>query len=254
MRALLLAFALGVIALQQQAELPARAGAFWAFVPVVAAVILALWARRLPGVRHQACLWAARLSAALAVALLAFFYAGWRAEVRLADELPAAWEGRDIRLVGVVDELPQPVERGIRFAFVVERALTPDAVVPSRLSLAWYGDWQRASAVEQVPEIHAGERWDIVVRLKRPHGTVNPHGFDVEAWLLENEIRATGYVRKDDGNRRIDVFAGRPGDYVSVARESIRNRILAALRDRPYAGVFAGLAIGDERAIPAVQW
>src|SRR5437870_2161441 len=130
MRLSLLAFALGVIALQEQAALPGRAGALWAFAPLVAAVVLAQWAQRLPVARRQACLWAARSSAALAVALLAFFYAGWRAEMRLADELPAAWEGREIRLVGVVDELPQPVERGVRFAFSVERALTPSAVVP----------------------------------------------------------------------------------------------------------------------------
>src|SRR6266567_4691273 len=254
MRLLLLAFALGVIALQQQPALPARAGAFWALAPVLAAVVPILWAERLRGVRHPARLWAAWLSAALAVALLAFFYAGWRAEVRLADELPAAWEGRDIRLVGVVDELPQPVERGIRFAFLVERALTPDAVVPTRISLAWYGDWQRGGDVEPVPEVHSGERWDIVARLKRPHGTVNPHGFDVEAWLLENELRATGYVRDNEGNRRLDAFAGRPGDYVGRLREIIRSRILTALGERPYAGVIAALAIGDERAIPNEQW
>ena len=63
--------------------------------------------------------------------------------------------------------------------------------------------------VDPVPTLHAGERWDLVVRLKRPHGTVNPNGFDVEAWLLENNLRATGYVRKDDANRRVDAFAGR---------------------------------------------
>jgi competence protein ComEC len=33
------------------------------------------------------------------------------------------------------------------------------------------------------------------VRLKRPHGNLNPHGFDYEAWLFERGIRATGYVR-----------------------------------------------------------
>jgi competence protein ComEC len=29
----------------------------------------------------------------------------------------------------------------------------------------------------------AGERWRFVVRLKRPHGNVNPQGFDYEGWL-----------------------------------------------------------------------
>src|SRR5262249_53716628 len=98
-----------------------------------------------------------------------------------------------------------------------------------------------------------GERWQLLVRLKRPHGTVNPHGFDVEAWLLENGLRATGYVRDADANQPLG-FAGRVEDYVSRARESIRTRILAVLDPRPYAGVIGALAIGDERAIPAEQW
>ena len=105
-----------------------------------------------------------------------------------------------------------------------------------------------------VMRLRAGERWQLRVRLKRPHGTVNPHGFDVEAWLLENGLRATGYVRDADANQRLDGFAGRVEDYVSRARESIRARILSVLETRPYAGVIAALAIGDERAIPAEQW
>ena len=81
--------------------------------------------------------------------------------------------------------------------------------------------------------IVAGERWRLVVRLKRPHGTVNPHGFDVEAWMLESGLRATGYVRSGDRNARIDAFAGRASDYVQRAREIVRARIIAALPDAP---------------------
>ena len=125
--------------------------------------------------------------------------------------------------------------------------------MPSRVSLAWYGGFA-PGAVADVPVLHAGERWRLAVRLKRPHGTVNPHGFDVEAWLLANDLRATGYVRTDEANRRIDAFAGRAEDHVARAREAIRDRILRALGDRPYAGVIAALAIGDERAIPSAQW
>src|SRR5437762_1032254 len=83
--------------------------------------------------------------------------------------------------------------------------------------LAWYNGWPRdgeTGAETAFPPIHAGERWALTVRLKRPHGTVNPHGFDVEAWLLQNDFRATGYVRADDDNRRVDAFAARPSDYV----------------------------------------
>jgi hypothetical protein len=40
------------------------------------------------------------------------------------------------------------------------------------------------------------------VRLKRPHGTVNPGAFDLEAWLLQQGFRATGYVHPEGLNAR----------------------------------------------------
>lgn len=185
-------------------------------------------------------------------ALLGYGYAAWRAETRLADELPHAWEGEDIRVVGIVDDLPQGSARGTRFAFAVERSLTPRAIVPKRISLAWHAPRQ-SDGLTALPSVRAGERWSLTVRLKRPHGTVNPGGFDLEAWLLERNLRATGYVRGDDA-QRINAFVGRPRDYIQRARERLRDRILLALSDAPYAGVIGALVIGDQRAIPDAQW
>ena len=254
MRCILLAFALGIIALQFQPVLPSAPWVAWAALPLLIAVAAAWRAHRAAGRGKRFARGIALLAAAVAVGMSGFGYAAWRAELRLADALPSAWEGRDIEVIGVVDELPQRVDRGTRFAFAVERVVTDGAIVPSEISLAWYAGWLRDSAAEEVPELHSGERWNLMVRLKRPHGTVNPHGFDIEAWLLENNLRATGYVRKSDTNHRLDAFAGRADDYVSRTRESIRDRMLAALDGKPYAGVIAALAIGDERAIPAEQW
>src|SRR6202171_99385 len=247
MRCLLLAFSLGIVMLQQQARLPPPWHAVYALLPVLAAIGCVVYSSRAGGAPSRIARAAALLIAAFSVGMAGFFYAGRRADTRLADALPSAWEGQDIELVGIVDDLPQPADRGTRFAFAVEKILTPDAVVPSRLSLAWYNGWPRDGAKEgtkegagaAIPEIHAGERWALTVRLKRPHGTVNPHGFDVEAWLLQNEFRATGYVRADDDNHRVDAFAARATDYVARARESIRARILRALEGRRYAGVIA---------------
>ena len=92
------------------------------------------------------------------------------------------------------------------------------------------------------------------MRLKRPHGYVNPAGFDLEAWLLEHDLRATGYVRDSSANLRLAAFVGRPSDFVQRAREAVRARIVAALPGAPYAGVLVALAIGDQRAIPEAQW
>ncbi len=192
--------------------------------------------------------------AAIAAWTTGYGYAAWRAELRLADALPHEWEGEDLRVVGIVDELPASTARGTRFAFAVESASTPRAVVPSRLSLAWPAPWPGAAPAAEIPVVRAGERWELTVRLKRPHGNVNPGGFDLEGWLLQQGLRATGYVRGDASNIRRDAFAGRWRDHVLRARERVRARIVKALPGAPYAGVVVALAIGDQRSIPEPQW
>jgi competence protein ComEC len=244
----LLAFACGVCALQMQAALPAH--------PMLVVVIgAALIAAGLGRVRHR------HLRGTLCIvacATVGFGYAAWRAQARLADELPRAWEGVDVEVVGVVDELPAITPHGTRFALAVERVKPPDARVPSRLSLAWFAPQEGRDRDDDddaaPPVVRAGERWQLTVRLKRPHGSVNPGGFDLEAWLLQQGLRATGTVRDARGNARLDEFAARPRDYVQRAREAVRARIQAALGDAPYAGVIVALSIGDQRAIPEAQW
>jgi competence protein ComEC len=246
----LAAFAAGAVLLQWQPVLP-PVGYGWASAAAAAAVACAL---RLVAGNTIAARVATTVLAVVAAGTLGFAYAAWRAEVRLADALPEAWEGVDIVLVGVVDDLPQAGELGTRFAFAVEHVETAGAIVPERLSLAWYAPRQKGGVDDAVPTLAAGERWQLTVRLKRPHGNVNPHGFDVEAWLLENDFRATGYVRNDVANTRIGAFAGRYGDYIERARAAVRDRIVAALPGAPYAGVIVALTIGEQRAIPESQW
>jgi competence protein ComEC len=238
-------FAAGVVALQACAALPAYPSALT--TATAAACIVAL---RL--VRRNGC--PGLFAIAACAASFGFSYAAWRAEVRLADALPPQWEGVDLRISGIVDDLPQPVERGARFTFAVERVLTAGAIVPAHLSLGWYAQRAKGDEAQDIPAVHAGERWALTVRLKRPHGNINPAGFDLEAWLLEHDLRATGYVRPDASNVRVDAFVGRPNDYIQRARESIRTRIMTVLDAKPYAGVLVALAIGDQRAIPEAQW
>ena len=247
MRLFVLAFAGGIWLLQQQAVLPA--------VPLLAGsgmgallLGLGLW-------RHKSAPAERRFLASgmlvLAAATLGFVWAAGFAHLRLADELPAGIEGRDIELSGVVAGLPQALERGVRFEFDVEDA---GAGVPPRISLAWYRsrDASDENASPLIP-VRAGERWRFTVRLKRPHGNLNPHGFDYEAWLFERGIRATGYVRPRSAER-IDARVWRPGYAVEMLRENIRDRFRTALPDAPFAGILIALAVGDQQAIDAELW
>ena len=245
MIAFVVCFVAGVCMLQIQSDLPNRE---WLLIGIPILGCLLVRGQRVSIVRMR------RITICMLAVWLGFHWAAWRAATRLADELPAIWEGRDVRVIGVVAGLPQPFARGIRFEFDVESVDTHEAVVPKRLSVAWYGTWRGEAEAGGAPELHVGERWSMMLRLRRPHGTVNPHGFDYEAWLLERGIRATGYVRVLDPPRRLTEFVARPSYFVESVRERLRDRIVSALTDKTCAGVIAALVMGDQRAIPASQW
>lgn len=136
--------------------------------------------------------------------------------------------------------------------------------LPPRLSLGWYANstaaWGSAPEVtaEPVPlapvRLHAGERWQMTVRLKAPHGSLNPHGFDYELWMWEQGLQAAGYVRtgvRDSAPRRIGDTWQHP---VERARQSVRDAVFDRVADRKLAGVIAALVSGDQSAIERSDW
>jgi len=181
--------------------------------------------------------------------LLGFAWAGLAADWRLADSLAPQWERQDIRVTGVIASLPQAFERGLRFDFDVEDAAPQ--VSPKSIALSWYGGY--GADVQPPPEMHAGERWTLTVRLRRPHGNANPHGFDYEALLLERGIRATGAVRPGPA-QRLGEMVWTPGYAVERLREHLRERFWDLLPDHRYAGVMIALALGEQNAIPREDW
>jgi len=221
--------------------------ALWPLWAYAAAIVVALLA------------WPARRSAlvlGLAAASLAFGLTGWRAHDRLGDVLPSALEGRDLVFTGVVERMPRALPHGTRFMFAVEHAtLEGRAVqVPRHVALGWYRGWHDEALIAgPEADLRAGQRWRFTVRLKQPHGSVNPNGFDYELWLFEQGIRATGYVRATHGAaaERLDEAAGYA---VERARQAIRDAISARVEDPRAAGVLAALAVGDQAAIERGDW
>ena len=168
MRLFLIAFCLGVWLLQQQADLPPSRW-LWMLPLLSATLWVRPYSRPIPETFR-------RLSVAVLCIALGFAWAAWRANLRMSEELPEHWQGVDVELLGTVVELPQQNARGERFVVQVDSILTPSARIPSRVQLAWY--WQRGS-IQHVPRVSAGEQWRMTVRLKKPHGTSNPNGFDL---------------------------------------------------------------------------
>lgn len=215
--------------------------------------------------------------AALALGLLAFGLTGLRATAYLADALDPTLEGRDVRILGVVASLPQRNESGLRFRLEVESALLDGQPtrVPPLMDVGWYGGtfsagpavWLNATdpksadavlpaaAQNRMPaDVRAGERWEMTLRLKAPHGSRNPFGFDYELWLWEQGVQATGYVRasaKDPAPRHITQTWLHP---LVLARQVVRERIYRQVSERQFAGMIAALVVGDQSAIDRVDW
>ena len=204
------------------------------------------------------------LATAAACCLLGFASTSWRAQWRLDDALPAQLEGQDLVLTGVVAALPQVNLSGVRFLFEVESATRLDqgpvvqvpvpVQVPGLISLGWYRGFD-ADTIFTAPtqDIRAGQRWRLTARLRQPHGSLNPHGFDLELWLFEQGIRAGGSVRATATSppQKLADNAGHP---IEQARQSVRDAIERHVSNRTAAGVLAALAIGDQAAIEREDW
>src|SRR5579862_9528403 len=240
MTLVILSFASGVLLLQLQPELQGRAWfglcAFLIFFLPKAEIL--------------------RLPAAFAVG---FCWALGMAQLRTGDRLAPELEGRDIEVVGIVSGLPAAGERGVRFEFEPESA---DVKLPGKILLSWYRSplYEEQPAIAtaaQLPSftdpVHPGERWRFTVRLRRPHGQLNPHGFDYEAWLLERGVGATGYVRPGTSPLHLGTRNSIP-DRIESIRESVRDRFGRVLGESPASGILAALAVGDQRSIPAEEW
>jgi competence protein ComEC len=220
------AFVGGVVVLQWCAVLPP----LWLYsVTPLALCALALRFARLPAVFFLGFLWAALL-----------------AESALDPALDPAAEGRTVLVEGRVLERPEPITpRQTRFLFFIERL---DA------GQGWsdFRGKARLNIYSTELRVASGERWQLAVRLKRPHGFSNPGGFDFEQWLFQQRIRATGYVRQDKVRNRLLAVAD--GSVI----DSFRYRLMAAYdgmqADNPSLAIIRALTIGDRSMLSTAQW
>lgn len=178
------------------------------------------------------------LASALALAGFAGAWTALHAQHALDQRLDPALEGQDLVVEGHVSGLPETDRAPARFEFVVA---APGPGVPTRVRLSWY---------EAPPPLAAGERWRLTVRLKRPHGLVNPGGFDYERWLLARGIGGTGYVRAFPPAERLGPAP--PG--IDRWRGALSTRLNRNTPATPGGGLVGALALGDTRGVPAQTW
>ena len=263
-----LMFVLGAWNVQQLAQLPSLYYLLCAFI-VFALILSTQNHSRFFLYSHHRNFYTPKLFKNVLLSVAAFVFgvcwASGFALWRMNDELPRAWEQKTIQIVGVVASVPEATEHGTRFRFDVEKILTKYAVVPQHISLNQYNAYQKyggkrhqdanaEAVVTQLTNFKAGQRWKLFVRLKRPHGTANPHGFDFESWALSENIRATGSIKNNTENKELNTFVWRPSYVIEHLRENIKQRISHVLAGKPYIGIIEALVMGDDSQIAVDDW
>ncbi|MGI4815934.1 MAG: ComEC/Rec2 family competence protein [Janthinobacterium lividum] len=281
---MLYSFGFGVWLLQQQTRLPVlRIPHGFMGLPSVVTVMIAatlllgflaaaLMSRRMRakcgGLASSVPTLLSQRARALLVALIAsclagvagFSWAAWRAQTRLGEMLPSALEGRPLRVDGSITGLPSRFAHGLVFDLQVDPMASPrDAPFLKNLRVAWYSRPRRhaaAGARPALPELLPGQRWRLLLNLKRPRGTANFGGFDREAALFARGVGATGYVVGRFVPRRLPAASdGMAALRAGVDRQRLRigARIDAVLPAAPHVGLVKALAVGDQRDVSAAD-
>ncbi len=169
-----------------------------------------------------------------------FLLALLHAQLYVANVLPEELAGNDFLVQGIVSDIPDYDGRVQRFEFDVAVYVPQSQTnMPKHLRVSWYNSRHR---------VRAGEVWQLRLRLKPPHGSINPGGFDYERWLYQQGIQATGYVRSEGDIQRL-----RSQESISI--DGIRQWLFDHLTSEDTAsGMLAALAVGYKGAIAPADW
>ena len=277
---LALAWLLGIMLAQQQAELPGNIGlivlAMTGLLALIcAATVLAFKMKhkgfdddlRSQPARRQSVVWRAtnlHMSCVVfvflaATVVLAFAWASVMGQWRMAWRFPARLENTEnvvrFQVTGMPAQLGTGAQAGIKVMIKVESVdagLSTDVAHPfvSRdVLLNWSGACVRGCRLKVQP----GQLWRAKLNWRAPHGRLNEFGPDPEQRMLQQGVAITARVR---GQAVLQGQAKSLGfqTHLAYVRHHIAQRMLDALDGRPFAGVLVALAIGDQQGISPQQW
>lgn len=184
-------------------------------------------------------------------------YAHWQLNHALQQRLSQPLEQTAlVRVVGISNAV------GDDWRQVVEPvALDNQSQSPARWLLYAAFDWNKQQSVAP-PDMQPGQLWQVRVRLKPAHSLASPGAFDVEKWLLQQHIAATGtiYSAQPLTLQQIQQLQLKPDSVLqqvqdALQRERLRIRQhviqLDASTNSAAKGVLLGLLTGDRSLIDA---
>ena len=129
------------------------------------------------------------------------------------------------------------------------------------VSVNWYLSRDELANINALPKL--GETWQLRGKLKANHSSMNPNGFDYEAWLLQKGIAAQGYIKaftKTELRQNIErmpvVQKIEDASFLSLAtwRNWLANRLNQVFENSEFKPFYKALTFGDKSEITAEDW
>lgn len=167
---------------------------------------------------------------------LGFAFTFWYANSVMSWTLPRDMEGKPMLVIGYVASLPVVDNWQTSFLFELQET-------KALIKLSWRDHNQH---------IKVGEKRQLLVRLKRIHGTQNPGAFDYEAWAIQKGLRATGYILSSKDN----ILLSHQWHYYPIdqVRQILQEKIQALSPNSNTAPWLMALIIGERNGIRQEDW
>ena len=174
-----------------------------------------------------------------AALLLGWVWANIAGAILVESRPNSVYLNKPVEITGRVLGMPSRDALATRFDFLVQSWAVNEYFEKTNrnIRLRWYG---------HAPKIEAGDRWRLWVKLRKPRGYRNRHGFDYEQHLFQKRITSTGYVlgKPPAAHQRLTTR-------VKVDRSRSRFSEFLTAHEPPLSekGVLAALAVGDRLGI-----
>jgi competence protein ComEC len=179
-----------------------------------------------------------------AALLLGWVWANIAGAILVESRPNSVYLNKPVEITGRVVGMPGRDALATRFDFLVQSWAVNEYFEKTNrnIRLRWYGN---------APKIEAGDQWRLWVKLRKPRGYRNRHGFDYEQYLFQKGFTSTGYVlgKPPAAHRRLTTR-------VKVDRSRSRFSEFLTTHEPPLSekGVLAALAVGDRLGISRQRW
>lgn len=158
----------------------------------------------------------------------------------LAHRLPETYIGKETLLLGTIISLPENNGLSSRFLFKTSKINQIDQQLLLQLN------WQNPR-----PQLVVGQCWQLMTRLKPPHGLVNFNAFNRLRWFFQENIHGGGYVLN---HSELLLSPGSNWFRLAVWRQNLQSEIFNSVKNPTAASIINALTIGVENGLSDRDW